>query len=81
MLKYCATSVRAVLNSVKDLVEALLDTARHPQVNSITGTVSAAAAAATLLTRVFLVSAIASLSNALSTRNHAVLCSAMTCYT
>ena len=43
MVKYCAAAVRAVLHSLKDLANALLDTSKRSQVNSLTGMVSAAA--------------------------------------
>lgn len=40
MVHFCSASVRAVLHSLKDLVEALLDPLKHAQVNSLTGVVS-----------------------------------------
>lgn len=42
MVGFFSAGVRAVLHSLKDLVDALLDPIRHKQLNSLTGTVSAA---------------------------------------
>lgn len=40
MLMYFSAGTRAVLNSVKDVVDALLDVSRHKYLNSLTGVVS-----------------------------------------
>lgn len=40
MVMYFSAGIRAVLHSLKDLVQALLDPSRHSQVNTLTGVVS-----------------------------------------
>lgn len=40
MVEYFSVAVRAVLHSVKDLIDALLDPSRHAHVNGLTGMVS-----------------------------------------
>lgn len=39
MVEYFSVAVRAVLHSVKDLIDALLDPSRHAHVNGLTGMV------------------------------------------
>lgn len=41
MVDYFSVGVRAILHSVKDLTEALLDPSRHAHLNGLTGMVSA----------------------------------------
>lgn len=41
MVSYFSVGVRAVLHSVKDLIEALLDPSRQARLNGLTGMVSA----------------------------------------
>lgn len=39
MVDYFSVGVRAILHSVKDLIEALLDPSRHAYLNGLTGMV------------------------------------------